>query len=63
LCLNNLQPGIDLKLGGVLRVGSDTAKNFDAAITNIDDKIVTLDGNHPLAGKVLNLEIQLVEIL
>jgi peptidylprolyl isomerase len=58
-----LPAGTDLKLGGVLRVGSDTGRNFDAAITNIDDDIVTLDGNHPLAGKVLNLEIQLVEIL
>ena len=58
-----LPPDIDLKLGGVLRVGSDTGKNFDVAITNIDEETVTLDGNHPLAGKVLNLEIQLVEIL
>ncbi len=58
-----LPAGIDLRLGGVLRVGSDTGKDFDVTITNIDDKIVTLDGNHPLAGKVLNLEIQLVAIL
>ena len=58
-----LPPDIDLKLGGVLRVGSDTGKSFDVAITNIDDETVTLDGNHPLAGKALNLEIQLVEIL
>ena len=53
----------DLNLGGVLRVDSDTGKDFDVIITNIDDKIVTLDGNHPLAGKVLNFKIQLVEIL
>jgi FKBP-type peptidyl-prolyl cis-trans isomerase 2 len=58
-----LPAGIDLKLGGVLRVGSDTGEDFDVTITNIDDKIVTLDGNHPLAGKVIDLEIQLVEIL
>jgi peptidylprolyl isomerase len=58
-----LPTDIDLKLGGVLRVGSDTGKDFDVIIANIDDNIVTLDGNHPFAGKVLNLEIQLVEIL
>ena len=58
-----LPADIDLKLGGVLRVGSDTGKDFDVIIANIDDNIVTLDGNHPFAGKVLNLEIQLVEIL
>ncbi len=53
----------DLRLGGVLRVGSDTGKDFDVTIANVDDKIVTLDGNHPLAGKILNFKIQLVEIL
>jgi peptidylprolyl isomerase len=58
-----LPPGIDLKLGEVLRVGSDAGEDFDVIIANIDDEVVTLDGNHPLAGKVLNLEIKLVEIL
>ena len=58
-----LPPGIDLTLGGVLRLESDTGKNFDVTVTNIGDEKVTLDGNHPLAGKTLNLEIQLVEIV
>jgi peptidylprolyl isomerase len=58
-----LPPGIDLKLGEVLRVGSDEGQDFDVIIANIDDEVVTLDGNHPLAGKVLNLEIQLIQIL
>jgi peptidylprolyl isomerase len=58
-----LPPSIDLKLGGVLRVGSDEGQDFDVIIANIDDAVVTLDGNHPLAGKVLNLEIQLIQIL
>jgi len=60
---SRIPTGIDLRLGGVLRVDLDTGKNFDAIIANIDDEIVTLDGNHPLAEKVLNLEIHLVEIL
>ena len=58
-----LPPGIDLNLGGILRVGSDAGQDFGVIIANIDDPIVTLDGNHPFAGKVLDLEIQLVEIL
>jgi peptidylprolyl isomerase len=58
-----LPESIDLKVGGVLRVGSDAGEDFDVTISYIDDKIVKLDGNHPLAGKVLSLEIQLVEIL
>jgi len=58
-----LPPGIDLKLGGILRVGSDAGQDFEVIIANVDDDVVTLGGNHPLAGKVLNLEIHLVEIL
>ena len=56
-------PDINVKLGVVLRVGSDVGESFNVTITNIDSQIVTLDGNHPLSGKVLDLEIQLVEIL
>jgi len=32
-------------------------------VADINDDIVTVDGNHPMAGKVLNFEIELVEIL
>ncbi|MCG6917994.1 MAG: FKBP-type peptidyl-prolyl cis-trans isomerase [Deltaproteobacteria bacterium] len=58
-----LPANIDLKVGGVLRVGSDEGQDYDVIIANIDDEVVTLDGNHPLAGQVLNLEIQLIKIL
>jgi peptidylprolyl isomerase len=58
-----LPPGIDLKVGGVLRVGSEAGQDFDVIIANIDEEVVTLDGNHPLAGKVHNLEIQVIKIL
>lgn len=32
-------------------------------VLNISDKTLVLDGNHPLAGKELTIEIQLLEIL
>jgi FKBP-type peptidyl-prolyl cis-trans isomerase 2 len=54
---------IELEEGAVLRVGSESGDNFPVTITNIAEKVVTLDGNHPLAGQVLNLNIKLVEIL
>ena len=63
LARTKLPPGIDLKVGGVLRVGSEAGQDFDVIIANIDEEVVTLDGNHPLAGKVHNLEIQVIKIL
>lgn len=32
-------------------------------ITEVTDKQVTVDGNHPLAGKTINFDIELVEIV
>jgi FKBP-type peptidyl-prolyl cis-trans isomerase 2 len=47
LCLNVRQPD-----GGVM----------DVIVKEIFEDTVTLDANHPLAGKTLNFEIELVEI-
>jgi peptidylprolyl isomerase len=57
-----IPPNIELQQGAVLRVGSEAGDNFPVIVKNIGDKTVTLDGNHPLAGQVLKLDIKLVEI-
>ena len=31
-------------------------------VTAIGDETITVDGNHPLAGKALNFDIELVDI-
>ena len=31
-------------------------------VTEIDDETVTVDGNHPLAGKALNFEVKVIDI-
>jgi len=35
---------------------------LDVTIANIEDGIVTLDGNHPLAGHTLEFEVEVVDI-
>jgi len=50
------QPGMTLFLK------TPDGKQFPAKITTVDDKEVTIDLNHPLAGKTLNFKIKVVEI-
>jgi len=40
---------------------SQQGKPFPAQITSFTEDTVTLDFNHPLSGKTLNFEIELVQ--
>ena len=57
-----LPPSIDLEPGKAIQIRADDGNTYDFTIVHIDDNNVTLDGNHPLAGKTLNFSIELVEI-
>jgi FKBP-type peptidyl-prolyl cis-trans isomerase 2 len=53
---------IDLEVGRVLEaVGADGAA-MAVIVAGLTDTMVTLDFNHPLAGKDLTFELELVEI-
>jgi len=54
---------LDLELGKVLRIRSNEGRHFDVTIVHVDDKTIRLDGNHPLSGKTLEFEIELIKIL
>jgi len=52
----------ETKEGMVLGVGLPTGQQIPARVTKVDDNEVTLDMNHPLAGKELTFKIKVVGI-
>lgn len=46
-----------------LQVPQEDGSIMLLTVVKFDEKTVTLDGNHPLAGENLNFEIELVEIV
>ena len=54
-------PG-ELKEGMTLAVTSPDGQQFPVRISKIEDNIVFIDLNHPLAGKNLNFEIKIIDI-
>jgi peptidylprolyl isomerase len=53
---------IQLQPGMQLTVNQENEQPVVVTVTSFDEKTVTLDGNHPLAGKDLVFEIKLVSI-
>jgi peptidylprolyl isomerase len=52
----------ELATGLLFEAGLPTGEKIPAVITNIEDGIVSVDLNHPLAGKRLNFKIKLFSI-
>ena len=53
---------LELELGICIRIQHGDGQESDAFVTEINDDTVSVDGNHPLAGKNLNMEIELLEL-
>jgi peptidylprolyl isomerase len=53
---------IDPEVGMVLQARSPEGAVTNVTVTDLTDDTLTLDGNHPLAGKELKFDIKLVEI-
>lgn len=54
---------IDATEGAMLNMRHQSGAVLDVVVTSVSEDEVVLDGNHPLAGKALNFEIELIEIL
>ncbi|OGR59925.1 MAG: hypothetical protein A2X36_13760 [Elusimicrobia bacterium GWA2_69_24] len=50
-----------IKAGAVV-TGDAGGRPFQARVTAVDAESVTLDLNHPLAGKTLNFEVEVVDL-
>lgn len=50
------------KIGMTLIMGTPTGQQIPATIKKIEDKEITLDLNHPLAGKTLVFKIKILDV-
>ncbi|QJB55086.1 peptidylprolyl isomerase [Pseudodesulfovibrio sp. zrk46] len=57
-----LPPNVELEEGIMLEIRTQDGQPAYVRVTAFDDEMVTLDGNHPLAGQTLCFDITVVEI-
>ena len=61
--LDQFPPEMGPEIGKRVQVQSPQGALFTMEITGFTDTTVTLDANHPLAGKELTFDIELIEII
>lgn len=60
---SQIPPDVQLEVDGALFVRGPGGEPIRLTVTSLSEETVTLDANHPLAGKDLTFEIELVEIV
>ncbi len=59
---DQLPPGMSPKVGDQLQMRQRDGRPIPVTVTTVSTKSITVDANHPLAGKDLTFEIRLVEV-
>jgi peptidylprolyl isomerase len=59
----DLPPELKPEVGQHLEAVQQDGNVINVTVTNVDEKSITIDANHPLAGKELTFELELVEIV
>ncbi len=59
---NQFPADMEPQLGMQLNMSNGAGQNFPVVIVEVKDEVVVLDANHPLAGKELIFDLELVEI-
>ena len=60
---SNLPPELVPEMGMMLQMQTEDGQQVPVRVTGISDAELIIDANHELAGKDLNFEIELVEIV
>ncbi len=55
-------PDMSPEVGMQLNLRGQDGRSFPVVISDVKEEVVVLDGNHPLAGKDLIFDIEMVEI-
>jgi peptidylprolyl isomerase len=58
-----IPPDLAVEIGQELQVQTTTGQPVPARVVQTSDDAITLDANHPLAGKELTFDIELVEVI
>lgn len=51
------------QVGERLEIKQQNGQSVPVTVTKVTETLITLDGNHPLAGKALTFEIELVDVV
>lgn len=58
-----IPPDVELQAGTTLQASNEAGEHIRLTVIELNDEKVTLDANHPLAGKTLTFALELVEIV
>lgn len=59
---DQLPPGSEVEVGDTLQIGFADGQTASVQVAAMDENSLTLDANHPLAGKTLVFDLELVTI-
>ncbi len=62
LLRENVDPSLELSVGMTLHLSGPGGRPVPAVVQEILDDVVKMDVNHPMAGKTLNFDIEVVGI-
>ena len=60
---DQLPPGSDIHAGDMVQIGFPDGGSAAVHVAKMDDESLTLDANHPLAGRTLLFDLELVDVI